>query len=368
MDETIEKLQLLAVVSLLSAKAEGSQESHLGDEISRIIEEQRNLEARYEELIGQRNQLKGLSNKQRWKENQDEINSITQELRQSTKILCRNLKDNPNVGENLQKVQEERLKLQDIFSHCRAELRELTFSSLLLAVEEHKAKDDSLNELLQQERQAQRRVEQLKEDLENEKTKHAQDLEASAAHIAEMKEAIGAIKAQAAVEQKLMKKDTRSRADRNNRLFQQREHAYEEEIFRIRKELKIERRVHNETESYLRRAIDALDRDIEAWMQKSDLDNEEKETALFELRQKRNHDLDKLTKLDAKYTEEIRRRDARKAADDRLVEERKVQLDLLARVNNAALKIQALFRGARVRAELAKKKKKKKGKKGKGKK
>ena len=42
----------------------------VGDEISRIIEEQKRLEQKYEELIAQRGVLKGLSDKSKYKQNQ----------------------------------------------------------------------------------------------------------------------------------------------------------------------------------------------------------------------------------------------------------------------------------------------------------
>lgn len=110
----------------------------MGDEISRIIREQRALEKRYEELIAQRGALKaglctvvaagwqlcsrslarvcarvglvlvqGLSNKTRYKENQREIQDVSRALRESTKKLCRNLK-------------------VPIASHCAALARRLT--------------------------------------------------------------------------------------------------------------------------------------------------------------------------------------------------------------------------------------------------
>ncbi len=228
-----------------------------------------------------------------------------------------------------------------------------------MAVEEHKAKDESLNELLQNERQAQRAVEQLKEDLAAEKSEHARDLSSRSDVIAKMRDDLSALKAQTLVEQKFLKKEARSRADRNNRLFQQTENGLEEEIFRLRKELKIERRVSKETESYLLRKIEALDRDIDQWMIKSETEIEEMDNELMTLRQQRGRDLEVLTRLDAKYTEEIRIRDARRAADARLVEERKTQQEILARVNNAATKIQAFWRGCKARRALKKKKKKK---------
>ena len=61
---------------------------------------------RYEELIAQRGILKGLANKSKYKQNQVEIQDVSRALRESTKNLCRNLKDNPNISGNLMKIQK----------------------------------------------------------------------------------------------------------------------------------------------------------------------------------------------------------------------------------------------------------------------
>ena len=74
------------------------------DEISRIIEEQRRLQGRYEELIMQRSQMKNVTNKTKFKEIQTELEDVATQLRYATKVLCRNLKENPDVSENLEKV------------------------------------------------------------------------------------------------------------------------------------------------------------------------------------------------------------------------------------------------------------------------
>ena len=111
--------------------------------MSRIIAEQRKLEERFESLIQQRSLLKKSSNKKKYKENQaslcsphcsspgrsaqasrsppppraliapfpvaqEEIQEVARALKLSTKVLCRNLKDNPNVAENLMKLQSVR--------------------------------------------------------------------------------------------------------------------------------------------------------------------------------------------------------------------------------------------------------------------
>ena len=106
-EDCLEKLAFLGSITpdVLAHRDELSQ--FVGDEISRIIDEQRRLEHRYEELIAQRGILKGLSNKSKYKQNRIEIQDVSRALRESTKNLCRNLKDNPNISGNLMKIQKE---------------------------------------------------------------------------------------------------------------------------------------------------------------------------------------------------------------------------------------------------------------------
>lgn len=57
---------------------------------------------------------------------QAEIQEVSRALRESTKNLCRNLKDNPNISGNLMKIQRERTELIDLLNNtCRqvAEVR-----------------------------------------------------------------------------------------------------------------------------------------------------------------------------------------------------------------------------------------------------
>ena len=60
--------------------------------------EQKSLERRYEELIEQRAAMKGMVNKNKYKEVQEEIQDVSRALRESTNNLVRSLKENPNVS------------------------------------------------------------------------------------------------------------------------------------------------------------------------------------------------------------------------------------------------------------------------------
>ncbi len=45
---------------------------------------------------------------------------MKQQLQECVRSLCRNLKDSPNVGENLGKVSAERAALQELLARCAA--------------------------------------------------------------------------------------------------------------------------------------------------------------------------------------------------------------------------------------------------------
>mmetsp|Transcript_6475 Transcript_6475/g.8884 ORF Transcript_6475/g.8884 Transcript_6475/m.8884 type:complete len:152 (+) Transcript_6475:74-529(+) len=97
LEEALKKLLFLTSIST-SASVHGDELTQfMGDEISRIIQEQRDLEKKYEDLIAQRGQLKGLCNKQKFKDVQAEIQDVAHRLKESNRSLCRNLKENPNV-------------------------------------------------------------------------------------------------------------------------------------------------------------------------------------------------------------------------------------------------------------------------------
>ena len=62
-----------------------------------------------------------------------EAKEVARQLRESTKELCRNLKGNPNIAENLSKIQTERSNLQNLLSKT---LRELRTELLLVGAEQ----------------------------------------------------------------------------------------------------------------------------------------------------------------------------------------------------------------------------------------
>ena len=191
-EEALEKLSFLASITPDIMAHRDELSTIVGDEITRIIQEQRGLETRYEELIAQRATLKALSNKQKAKENQEQIQEVARALRESTKELCRNLKGNPNIAENLSKIQTERSNLQNLLSKTLRELRECSFATLTTTVEEEKARNDMIREVIAKEKEVSAAVKGLQEDLANERQQHAAEVEERNDIISKLKEQLQA--------------------------------------------------------------------------------------------------------------------------------------------------------------------------------
>lgn len=92
LEDALEKLSFLSAITpdVLMHRDEVAELT--SGEIARLISEQRSLEAKYEDLVAQRAQLKGAGNKSRFKDLQSEIQSVSYQIRESMKNLCRSLK------------------------------------------------------------------------------------------------------------------------------------------------------------------------------------------------------------------------------------------------------------------------------------
>ncbi|OQR95567.1 hypothetical protein THRCLA_07755, partial [Thraustotheca clavata] len=220
-EETIEKLSFLGSITpdILQHREELSQV--VGDEISRIIQEQRQLEAKYESLIAQRSVLKGLANKSKFKENQRDIQEVSRALRESTRSLCRNLKDNPNFGGNLMKIQYERQALIDLLTETTRELKNCSYESLVIYVTEGKNAADKAAELIETEKEATEEVKRLTQELAREKVEYAREVADQKSAIALLKEQLLQVKSKTQIDIRYARNEAKAKTTSTSRLYQQ---------------------------------------------------------------------------------------------------------------------------------------------------
>lgn len=351
-EETIEKLSFLGSITPDVLQHRDELSKFVGDEISRIIQEQRQLEARYEALIAQRGALKGLANKSKYKEVQSEIQDVSRALRESTKNLCRNLKDNPNISGNLMKIQRERQDLIDILSRTLRDLQESgTFNTLVVKVQEDKAAQDRLRDIIQRERDMAATVWQLDKDLMQEKVDHQRQVVEQRSTINQLKEQLQSIKSKTTTDAKYFRKEAHAKTCSIMRTYRQAERAQEIAIKELDRKLDVEKVVHRETVEFLKTKQRQLAEDLEKWEGLYKRDYGELEGEYEKLVQLRLENLERLQHLQKRRDEETERE--RKSVEEA---ERQSQLDKLRKAeeernNRAAGKIQRAVRGYLKRKE-----------------
>jgi len=371
-EETIEKLHFLESITPDVLQHRDELSKFVGDEISRIIQEQRVLETRYEELIAQRGALKGLSNKSKYKEVQAEIKDVSRALRESTKNLCRNLKENPNIQGNLVKIQKERTALIDLLSRALRELRDTNYlNALVHMVEDDRQAQTKLKDLVQREKETSTAVKKLEQDLAQEKEEHKQHVESQRAQIAELKEQLLQIRSKTSVDVKYRRKEANAKTESSLRVHQQEEQSLRRRIENLQRKKNTEIVVHERTKQFLMDKQQKLLNDLDMWQKKHEEDFADLEEKYEVVQEGQNTSFQKLSKLQKrKEIEEMEAHQKQEEEERRREEEQRLKEEM-ERKNTAAFRIQRFLRFfiKRKKEEEAKKAAEKKGKKkGKGKK
>jgi len=135
LQDTIKKLYFLSTLK----NTTGSEMSEMmSEEIQRVMTEQRNLEEEYADLIQRRSQLKGISKKAELEDVKNQLTEVAKRLKDSTRTLCRVLKDNPDIEGGNEKIKQDRLDLIETLQKLGKELQDLSFSKHKQDLEDEK--------------------------------------------------------------------------------------------------------------------------------------------------------------------------------------------------------------------------------------
>ncbi|KAJ1449160.1 hypothetical protein M885DRAFT_470516 [Pelagophyceae sp. CCMP2097] len=369
--DTIEKLGFLESITPDVLQHRDELSKFVGDEISRIILEQRALEQRYEALIAQRGALKGLANKSRYKEVQNDIQDVSRALRESTKNLCRNLKDNPNISGNLLKIQRDRRDLIVILKDTLCELSETgSFSALARTVADDRGEQNRLNDIIERERDMSDAVKQYDRDLALERVAHLGRVAEDKAHVAKLKQQLQAVKIRTAMDAKYFRKEAHAHTCSTLRAYAQAERAQETATAELERRKSVEQAVNDATVVFLKSKQKQLADDLGKWEKKFDVDHTALEADLERLTQKRVANLERLTFLQKRRDDELEveklQRDtaAKQAAADKVKHAEDAKRQQAAKLVQTVVRI-FLRRKAEDDSRRASEKKKKGGKKGK---
>mmetsp|Transcript_81511 Transcript_81511/g.230972 ORF Transcript_81511/g.230972 Transcript_81511/m.230972 type:complete len:391 (-) Transcript_81511:146-1318(-) len=367
LEEALRKLNFLTNISTSTSVHGDELTQFMGDEISRIIQEQRDLERRYEELIAARGQLKGLCNKESFTRTQREIQDVAHRLKESNKSLCRNLKENPNVQGNLHKMQTERSQVQEWLEETKTDLMEMSFANLVAKVDAERREQEKLNEVKKKEREASQTVKQLEAEREREYADHEKQTVQANKDIKELKEELQKSKTISDIEFKFEEKKLRAREQALLRIHAQMEKKLSEELLdQLMQAQEMERTVHESATNFLEDKLQNLQKQKETWQEDFNREVSNREVDLNLLRERRTAGQLELREREDKRAEEAELHKAKENEMRNAVLIEKQRREQYERMTNAALFLQE--EGRRYMERIAARKAAMKGKKKKGKK
>ena len=356
-----EKLALVGSITL-DPEVQGYELSQaIGVEIIRVIQEQQDLEKQFKVLIIERAGLKNTGNKMKVKDNQEKLFAVTAKLRKASQLLSRNLKDNPNVLDNMAKVDAERQSIQQLLSLC---LSQLVTSNSISALSEEVAEDEKrervTEHIINREKAASQAVKELRAQINEEREKHEQEVNERKKALAELKETLKEVKTQASVDNAYNEREMDAQNKTENRLQKASLEDLKEDIRNLKTRIGIEKKVHEDNVDFLQRKHAFMQEEALNWMQKHENDTAGKEKEIEILKLNHQRDAVKLKELEKKYKDELANKEKKQylTFDSENPNEQE-------RFNRAATKIQALYRGYKARQAQPASKPKGKGKKGK---
>mmetsp|Transcript_47929 Transcript_47929/g.107859 ORF Transcript_47929/g.107859 Transcript_47929/m.107859 type:complete len:386 (-) Transcript_47929:93-1250(-) len=363
LEEALNKLSFLASISTNASVHGDELTQFMGDEISRIIQEQRDLERRYEELIAARGQLKGLCNKARFTETQKEIQEVAHKLKESNRSLCRNLKENPNVSENQLKIQQERAQVQEWLEETKSDLIEFSFANLVAKVDAERKEQERLSDVKKKEREISLIVKQREAELQREDGDNDKETKLANAEIKELKEELQKSKTISDIEFKFEEKKLRAKEQALLRIHAQMEKKLLEELERLRAAQEMEQTVHDRAQSFLEEKLQEKQSEKEKWQNEYDREVNDREVELTLLKEKRAAAYQQLKELDERRNAEAEEYKAKENEMRNNVLIAKQKRDQVLRMQDAVLFLQE--EGRRYMMRMAARRAAAKGKKGK---
>lgn len=264
--------------------------------------------------------------------------------------------------------EDEGLALAEFVRSLQA-IRDITFKKLLTTAEEERSRWEFIEEVMAKERVATSAVNRLQQELATETKAREKDITARQDTIKKLEFDLLEVNMLNSDRQKSSEKQSRDRELSEGQHFQTKEGVLKDQIDKLKAELEETLTANRENEDQLRKKKLKNEKRVEEIIQAYDTDMEEKHTELEELKDAYAREKRFLAELvDHEAALAVRNEEIESAlAKAKLAEEHRAKE--WKKIHLAAAKIQAVYRGFRVRkvARERLRKKKKKGKKGKGK-
>ncbi|KAA6354936.1 MAG: putative IQ motif, EF-hand binding site [Streblomastix strix] len=222
----------------------------VGDEITTLINEQKALEKQFEVLVQQQHALRNASNTSEMKAINKQIEEVSSKLKEKTTVLCRNLKDSPNISENILKIQTERAAIQSLIQRTIKDLNDLSYPTMAKSVGEEKEQYDKLTMAEENERKAAAEIAALKQQIAQTKAKYDKLDTLLQVSVGNKREDLKKLRA-SDPEVRVAEPEAAARLEAKKRINTAQENELEEQNELLRQKIETEKRIHDEFFNFL---------------------------------------------------------------------------------------------------------------------
>lgn len=302
-EETAERLELLGLVMADSSRRRELPENQSRNrkDVFHLMVQQKDLEDKFETLMQKRSTLRGLSNKTRYLQNQEELKEITESLRESTSTIFQNLKDQPTIVSNMQKVQKDRHELQDLLVQTTEDLKNCSFASLIEQVSHRLEQQRLLFETELAHEKTRESLKNLEMELRAEREGFTRAMESKEIDIRHLTAELKQLKKVTALSLKYEKETSLAQKETTARMRKRELDKYRKDISNASEAVARDTLVHDNTAGFLQQQKDNLDKLHVQWEGKYEKDHGELVGEFDKLTVQRDADNVILTKFQQRW-------------------------------------------------------------------
>nr|XP_014433931.1 dynein regulatory complex protein 9 [Pelodiscus sinensis] len=300
LEDCLDQLAILGYIMPVSYEGRTDISNIDAQEINEIIKSQKELGAKYEQLMSARSENRPTvpSESLKFTELGQQLQETSGDLKRANHLFSRAEKQSAVSSDNLRKVQSDRQYACEVIAETLQEMQTSgTFQSLLQAVQREEERKSNFHTVIIREQEGRKAIKSLQKQLQDVKKEKDLELQNRNEMIAYLKDQLQEMKAKTDMESRYVKKDTELQVYQTQKKCSSAESELFVEIEKLRVKTDEETRVHVEIENFLRQQQTKLEEKLEYWMEKYEKDTEAKQQELNALKASKANDLAALQEL-----------------------------------------------------------------------
>lgn len=373
LSEMLSKLDLISRVPTLHLPDSDGLRDSLGLDVLQLLEEQMLLEQQYEWVSGaQMGSIPPAG------ADMPDFETLDDELRHSTRVVCRMLKEAPGIITQLNAAgmhpTNDAFPDGTVTTSMRRfltgfnELKEQTYVRMCTSVEEEKAKADWFADVSAREERASQQLRQLQKEIRNEKADREKDVSVRDGQIRKLRSELDGIENSTLAKIAEIEAEAKAQDDADRQAFTDRQTALQAELTKLKSDLAAKRKENKDSEDALRKKKVKNESEVEQWIAKYDSDVGDKHAELNSLKAVYADEQKEMARLETYFAEVTADRELKLVEERKLAAVRARELAQHQALETAATYVQKIWRGRSQRRALDKAKSGKGGKGGKKKK